>query len=65
MASGMYDVRHKGFKFCAQSGRNIFLFQVMLLACCAEFVDYASDSLDFFHDNAPHLLIQLHFLSMW
>ena len=61
----MYDVRHKGIKYCAQTTRNIFLFQVMLLARCAEFVDQASDYLEFFHDNAPLLLVLLHRLSMW
>src|SRR5216683_3879627 len=59
----MHDIRYKRFKYRSQATRDIFLFQVMLLAQCANFVDQASDSLEFVHDNAPLFFVLLHLLS--
>lgn len=58
----MPGIRHEGLEDCPQTGRNISLFQIMLLAHRANFVDQACDSLEFAHDEAPLFLILLHLL---
>ncbi len=45
-----------------QTGRKIFLFQVVILATRSDIIHQASDLLEFDHDHIPLFLVLLYFL---